>query len=614
MSQDALSPGGEHRPPSRRRVRDIGVRPRMLAIVVALVALAVSLGAVGVVQIRRVYTTYDSVVQREARLVKDVLEMKNALADQVVGVRGYIISEGRAAFLEPFYTGSLAFERELADARTKVNQPEDSALLDRIEEDYRRLRPIYEREIAFVQAGRIEAAVALVNGPGKRLKDDAVSGLNQLYARQERALYATAARADRSADRAVIELLLMTAAALLVGAVLVFLVWRLASALVRAVSDQRELASIDPLTDLANHRRFHERLGEEFSRARRHGRDLSLVLIDLDHFKHVNDLHGHPVGDEVLQETAARLRRYAREGDLIARVGGEEFAWLMPETPPAAAFDVAERARSLISRTPFAGVGSLTASAGICDLAWADTPGDLNRLADGALYWAKRNGRNVSVTYSPDVVRALSPEDFAWRVERDRAVGAIVALARAVDARDPQTMQHSQEVAEVAGEMAMAMGWSRDRVVRLREAALVHDVGKVGLPDNLLFGGSDLDEDQRRLMQEHAVLGAQIVAEALDSEQVTWVRGHHERFDGMGFPDGLAAQAISDGARILAVANAWDWMTNTRGGLSAKEALEVFSREAGSQFCPAAVAALAQVRAELDVPDHQDAPSGVPRA
>jgi diguanylate cyclase (GGDEF)-like protein/putative nucleotidyltransferase with HDIG domain len=590
-------------------MRDFGVRPRILASVVALVALAVSLGVVGVVQIRGVYTTYDSVVQKDARLVKDVLEMKNALSDQVVGVRGYIISGGRPVFLEPFYAGSLAFERELADARTKVELQEDIALLDRIEQDYRRLRPIYEREIGLVQAGRSEAAAALVNGAGKRLKDGAVSGLDQLFARQESDLYATAASADRAADRAVIELLILIGAALVVGGVLVFLVWRLASALVRAVSDQRELASIDPLTGLANHRRFHERLGEEFSRARRHNRDLSLVLLDLDHFKHVNDLHGHPVGDEVLQETAARLRRYAREGDLIARVGGEEFAWLMPETPAAAALEVAERARSLISRTPFAGVESLTASAGICDLVWADTPGDLNRLADGALYWAKRNGRNLSVTYSPDVVRALSPEDFAWRVERDRAVGAIVALARAVDARDPQTAQHSQEVAEVAGEMAMAMGWSRDRVVRLREAALVHDVGKVGLPDSLLFAHSDLDDDQRRQMQEHAVLGAQIVAESLDSEQVTWVRGHHERFDGMGFPDGLAGPEIPDGARILAVANAWDWMTCTRGGLSTREALDILKRDAGSQFCPAAVAALVQVRADFPAPAHQDPPN-----
>jgi diguanylate cyclase (GGDEF)-like protein len=570
-------------------------RPRLVVIVGALVALAVAMGIIGVLQLRDVYTTYDTLVQRDARMVKDLLEMKNALSDQVIGARGFIISRGDVEFLEPYYTGSLLFERELADARTKAEDAGEQAALDTIEAGYTRLRPIYEREIAFVQNGRVAEAVALVNGPGKAQKDSVVASLDALYREEEGELYSIAASADKTADRAIIEIVVLTAAVLVLGGVLVFLVWRLASALLRGFSESSERAATDALTGLANHGRFHERLNEEFARARRHNRDLSLVIIDLDHFKEVNDVHGHLVGDEVLKETAARLSRFARGGDVIARVGGEEFAWLMPETSEQGAFEVAERTRALISDQIFPGVGRVTTSAGVCGIGWADTPGDLFRLADGALYWAKSHGRDMSVVYAPEIVQELSLEEHAARVERERAVTAIVALARAVDARDPRTGAHSQAVAHLAAELAMTLGWPRDRVMRLREAALVHDVGKVGVPDELLFRQGSLTTDELNRVQAHAELGALIVADALDAEQVVWVRGHHERFDGTGYPDRLAGDGISQGARILHVADAWDAMTSfspyapTR---TASDALEECRRCTGTQFCPDVVAAL----------------------
>lgn len=573
----------------------LGFSGKLRALVIALVALSVAVGVIGVVQIQDVYSRYDAVVERDARLVKDVLEMKTALADQVIGVRGFIISRGDRRFLEPYFEGSLAFERELADARTKVTASEHGVLLDRVERHYRRLRPIYEREIGLVQGDRIAEAVALVNGPGKTLKDEAVATLDTLYRHKEADLNAGAAAADATADRSIIQLVVLTGLALILGGVLAFLVWRLASATHRAAVANRELALVDALTGLANHRAFHERLAEEFARSRRHGRHLSLAVFDLDHFKNVNDVHGHPVGDDVLRETAKRLRGQARQGDVVARVGGEEFAWLMPETSPSDAREVAERARASVSRSPYPGVGTMTASAGICDMQWADGPGDLYRLADGALYWAKGHGRDQSVVYSPDVVKELSLEDHARRVERERAVTAIVALARAVDARDPRTSRHSEQVAQLAGELAMSRGWSRDRVARLREAARVHDVGKVGVPDALLFKEGELTLAERRQVEAHALLGAQIVADALDPEQVQWVRGHHERFDGDGYPDGVSGRHIPEGARILAVADAWDAMTSSGTyavARSRQDALDELRRCSGSQFCPDVVAAL----------------------
>jgi len=209
-------------------------------------------------------------------------------------------------------------------------------------------------------------------------------------------------------------------------------------------------ATTDPLTGLANHRSFKERLAEEMARAQRHRRPLALAVIDLDHFKRVNDRFGHQVGDAVLVEAARRLRERCRATDLIARVGGEEFAWLMPETDGLDAWQAAERAREALAGTLFATAGRVTASIGVCDLTHAGTADDLYRFADGALYWAKHHGRDVAFMYSPDVVEVLSDAEQAERLLRHQAMQSIRVLARAVDAKDTSTREHSERVADTA--------------------------------------------------------------------------------------------------------------------------------------------------------------------
>ena len=161
-------------------------------------------------------------------------------------------------------------------------------------------------------------------------------------------------------------------------------------------------ARLHPLTGLPNLRTFTERLGDEVVRARRHARPLSLLMIDLDHFKLINDTHGHEVGNQVLIEIARRLAGLARGEDTVARVGGEEFAWILPESDARGAYWVAERARSAISETPFRGVGHITISAGVCEIDDAAYPDELFRRADAALYSAKAQGRNTTVRWSPD--------------------------------------------------------------------------------------------------------------------------------------------------------------------------------------------------------------------
>jgi diguanylate cyclase (GGDEF)-like protein len=168
-------------------------------------------------------------------------------------------------------------------------------------------------------------------------------------------------------------------------------------------------ASTDPLTGIANRRTFDERFSAEVARAQRYHRDLSLALIDLDRFKAVNDLHGHPAGDRVLVGFAQLLNAHSREGELVARIGGEEFAWLMPETDHDAAHVAASRLREAVQSTPFGDVGKVTISAGVCSNIQPQTAEELLRFADQALYSAKQRGRNMSVICAPDAPRTQSP-------------------------------------------------------------------------------------------------------------------------------------------------------------------------------------------------------------
>jgi len=185
----------------------------------------------------------------------------------------------------------------------------------------------------------------------------------------------------------------------------------------RERDELKRLASQDPLTGLANHRCLHEQLQAEVARAQRSGRSLSIAVLDLDHFKQVNDQHGHPIGDRVLRQTGERLRRLVREGELLARVGGEEFAWILPDADCLGAFAAAERARDAVGATPFPQIGTLTLSAGVCELAAAGSAQHLYRLADQALYWAKQHGRDQTACYDARK-RAIAPMLAAGLMDR----------------------------------------------------------------------------------------------------------------------------------------------------------------------------------------------------
>ena len=378
---------------------------------------------------------------------------------------------------------------------------------------------------------------------------------------------------------------------------------RLAGLLARGIANAEERsrlltrASTDALTGLADHRTFHEQLGEELVRARRYARSVSVAIFDIDRFKLINDNVGHLAGDEVLKEVATRIAHALRGESLVARLGGDEIAVLLPESDATTARPAVERARATVSSEPIRSVGRVTMSVGICDNSHASSPDRLLELADGALYWAKVHGRNMCVEYSPEVVSELSAAERADRLARSQAVIGLLALARAIDAKDPATIRHSERVSQIVAELAEARGWSPARVEALREAGLVHDVGKLGIPDSILSLPGRLSEEQYELVKSHTTLGAQIVDDILDPEQVQWVRWHHERPDGLGYPDGLEGAEIPEGALLLALADAWDAMTSDRAysrRMADSEALVECIALAGKQFAPEAVQALIQ--------------------
>ncbi|HUZ29391.1 MAG TPA: diguanylate cyclase [Solirubrobacteraceae bacterium] len=379
----------------------------------------------------------------------------------------------------------------------------------------------------------------------------------------------------------------------------------LASA-IATLDDRAQLAaqaSTDPLTGLANRRTLHERLGAEVSRGLRYDRTLSVVVLDVDNFKQVNDFSGHEAGDAMLTTVARCLMDNARAEDTLGRLGGDEFAWVMPETTREQALVATERARRMIAATctrPY----RLSVSAGICDTRATGHPAELVRYADSALYWSKAHGRNRSWVFDAQLIKELAGPERIDLLERSNAVLGLQALARAIDAKDPATSQHSERVANLAGSLARAAGWSPDRVMLLREAALVHDVGKVGIPDAVLCKNGPLSGEELLVIREHAELSARIVEGVLAPDQVEWIRDHHEKADGSGYPQGLSEAEIPEGAALLAVADAWDVMTAGRPYSEPKNtdrALSECAQLAGRQFTRTAIGALMKLHAIGDL-------------
>jgi len=368
---------------------------------------------------------------------------------------------------------------------------------------------------------------------------------------------------------------------------------------VLAILENRELngrlealATTDPLTGLVNHRVFHLRLAEGAERARQEGRDIAVAMIDLDNFKFFNDAYGHAVGDDVLRRVADALTGCARSYDTVARFGGDEFALVMrhgrgSQDAEELRVHLAERLADLSYLPPGCETPiPLTVSLGVALL-----PGDAATHFE-ALEIADARLRRSKTGATDGMVDALC-RDLTHSV---CGFSMLNALVTAVDNKDRYTRRHSEDVLAYSLQIAEQMGLDAATRHTLQVAALLHDVGKIGVPDAVLRKPGKLTEEEYQAVQQHPLMGAVIVGAVPGFEYtLDVVRHHHERWDGEGYPFGLRGEETPFLARLVAVADAFSAMTMNRPyrkGMDRGKALSILEEGAGTQWDPACVQAL----------------------
>jgi diguanylate cyclase (GGDEF)-like protein len=393
---------------------------------------------------------------------------------------------------------------------------------------------------------------------------------------------------------------------------------------------QARLTSLtDALTGVGSRKLLEDKLQEECDRARRYERPFSVAIIDLDHFKMINDVLGHATGDEAIRRIAECMKREKRGPDVLARYGGDEFVILLPETNAREATVLLERIRARIHEMGLEQDMSLSISCGIAERVpeSKEAASDIMRRADLALYEAKNAGRNCVKLWDKDMVRLLAGTDLEIekiRHLRRRIVGlsekaeklfmeSIWGLVQALEAKDPYARKHSENVMAYSVGIARIMELGPNYIDTIQRAAMIHDIGKIGVPDVILLKPDHLTPHERTVIEQHPVIAVRILEKmSFLEKEIPIVHHHHERWNGQGYPDGLARTAIPLGARIVAVADTFDALTSARAyhtSRSVAETLRILKDSAGYELDPTVVAAVAawveNVGKQLDTPPDQ---------
>jgi diguanylate cyclase (GGDEF)-like protein/putative nucleotidyltransferase with HDIG domain len=411
----------------------------------------------------------------------------------------------------------------------------------------------------------------------------------------------------------------------------------------------QEQAITDGMTGLKTHRFFMEALSGEWKRSTRAGRSFSVVLLDLDRFKFVNDFYGHLDGDLLLQRVAHLLELNCRRSDVVARYGGDEFIILMPETDGPQAHQLASKLRSWICSDSVLREKNVTSSFGVATFPLnGSTPQELIQVADASMYLSKHQGGNAVSTadqfnsetsrqWKRDVLDAYlgvtlkrlfstgpdafveiysRVEQFARSLSETESGGrrkgssvpieaasegcyeplpaivmdTLTSLALAVDSKDQFTQGHSHKVSSYAVLIAEAIGLKNHEIEEVRLGGMLHDVGKVGIMESILNKNGPLNPDEWEAMKRHVEYGAKLLEPLRGTERIReMVAHHHEFYDGSGYPEGLAGNQIPMGARIIAIADAYDTITSERTYKKARtpeEAFSELSRCGNAQFDP----------------------------
>jgi diguanylate cyclase (GGDEF)-like protein/PAS domain S-box-containing protein len=368
----------------------------------------------------------------------------------------------------------------------------------------------------------------------------------------------------------------------------------------RQLLDAHAQAATDGLTGLSNHRAFHERANHEVQLARTHENSLGLVILDIDNFKRVNDSRGHQEGDQVLREIAVALSDSV-SAENAYRYGGDEFAVLLPGADLAEAAKVAERIRQVVGEPTTDDCTGVTVSLGITSFPdVAESVEELVYGADAAMYWAKSAGKNRIGDWSK-LMRRRTDGKLPWYAA-DRAVRApdvVASLVAALAAKDPLTAGHTERCSWYAARLAEELGLTEEETSVVRLASLLHDVGKLAVPDAVLFKPGPLNEEEWGEMKRHPTAALTILSHIRSiTDAIPAILHHHEHFDGSGYPDGLAGEDIPMASRILLVTDAFDAMTTDRPyreAMLVEAAVEELKRNSGTQFDPGVVEAFLRI-------------------
>lgn len=358
------------------------------------------------------------------------------------------------------------------------------------------------------------------------------------------------------------------------------------------IKSLEEMVNIDGLTEVYNHRYFHDKLRENIMIGNRDGKPVSMIFIDIDYFKHYNDLYGHQKGDVVLKKLGHLIKESIRQDDIVARYGGEEFAVILPNTLEEEATNIAEDIRKKIESTYFEGEenqpkGKLTASMGISvypDKAKDDV--ELIKSADDALYRAKFFSKNRVEVYTSILDEIKTNID-----EKDiELVTSIKTLISVINAKDRYTYGHVERVVIYSRLMAEKLKLNEKDRDTLIYGAYMHDIGKINIPQDILMKKMKLTNDEWAQLKDHPANGVEIIKPVKSLQHVIpLIIGHHERYDGKGYPNNLKGEEIPFLARVLTVVDSFDAMTSNRPYNNRKsydEAIEELRKCKGTQFDP----------------------------